>query len=61
MYVFPEPLGGFREPTEEDVYRLVDLVVELIGDRGVEEAIKQSAVLTPSIPVMHPGERPRAS
>ena len=56
MDMLPEPLGGFREPTEEDIYRLVDLVVELVGDRRVEEAVKQSAMVTPSVPVMHPGE-----
>ena len=61
MYMLPEPLGGFREPMEEYIYCLVDLIVELVGDRGVEEAIKQPALLTPSVPVLHPGEGPGAS
>ena len=61
MRMLPEPLGGFGEPKEEDIYCLVDLIVELVGDRGVEEAIKQSALLTPSVPVLHLGEGPGAS
>ena len=40
MRVLQEPLGRFRESTEEDIYCLVDLVVELIRDRNVEEAVE---------------------
>ena len=40
MHMLLEALGGFREPAEEDVHRLVDLVVELIHDRNVEETME---------------------
>ena len=61
MDMLQEPLRGFREPMEEGIYCLVDLVVELVGDRRIEEAVKQSALVTPSVPVWHHGEGPGAS
>ena len=56
-----EPLGGFGKPTEEVIHRLVDLVVELVDNRRIEETEKQSAMITPGIPVIHQGEGPGAS
>ena len=40
MRVLEEPLGRFRESTEEDVHCLVDLVVVLIHGRGIKEAVE---------------------
>jgi len=37
--VIQATVGGFDEPPEEDVYRLVDLVVKHICNRNVEEAV----------------------
>ena len=59
--VLREPLGGFGKSMEEVIHRIVDLVVELIDIRRIEESEKQSAVITQGLPVMHQGERPGAS
>ena len=32
MDMLQEAVGGFREPVEEDIYRLVNLIVELVCD-----------------------------
>jgi len=34
-----ETVGGFDEPTEEDIYSLVDLLVKHMYNRGAEEAV----------------------
>ena len=60
MRVFQEALGGLREPTKEDVYCPVDLVVELTRGRNVEETVKQPAVGTPKISVIQNSEGPSA-
>jgi hypothetical protein len=56
-----ELIGGFRKPMEEVIHRLVDLVVELVGDGRIEEAEKQAALVTPGVPVMHQGKGPAAA
>jgi hypothetical protein len=40
MDMFQETLGRFRKPVKEDVHCLVDLVVELVHDGGVEETVE---------------------
>ena len=53
-----EAVGRLREPVEEDVHRLVDLVIELVRDRIAEETVEQPAVGTPEIPVIHQRKGP---
>ena len=61
MRMFQETLGGLREPTQEDVYCPMDLVVELTRGRNVEETVEQSAVCTPEISVIQNSEGPSTS
>ena len=56
-----EALGGLKKPAKEGAYCLVDLVVELIRDRSIEETVEQPAVGAPNSPVAHQGEGPRES
>ena len=61
MRMLQEAFGGLGEPTEEDIHRLVDLVIELIHNRIAEETVEQPAVGTPEIPVMHQRKGPSTS
>ena len=61
MRMLQEPVRRFRESVEEDAYRFVNFVVELIRDGNVEEPMKQPAMNTPDTPVMHQREGPRGS
>lgn len=40
MYVLQEAIGRLRQPAEEGIYRLADLIVELIYHRDVEKAVE---------------------
>ena len=61
MHMLHEAVGGLREPVEEYVHCLVNLVIELIHDRIVEETVEQPTVGTPEIPVTHQSKGPSAS
>ena len=40
MCMFQEAFGRVGEPVEEDVYCLVDLIIELTRGRNVEETVE---------------------
>ena len=61
MRMLQEALGGLREPTEENVHCLVDLVIELIHDRIAKETVEQPAMGTPEASVLHQPKSPIAS